>query len=90
MCASTFTMWAGLAVRQLRRDGAEMVALIDASPIPAGKLCDWSKWNGRIRGLKLHVVYDPHADVPCCVEITSANVNDVEVGRRISIAPATT
>jgi IS4 transposase len=88
--AATFTMLAGLADRQMRRDGAAMVQLIDASPIPLGKLCNWSKWNGRIRGLKLHVVYDPHADVPHCVEITSANVNDVEVGCRTAITPATT
>jgi len=67
-----------------------MVSLIDASPIPLGKLCQWAKWNGRIRGLKLHVVYDPHADIPRCVEITPANVNDVEVGRRTPIVAGTT
>lgn len=67
-----------------------MVALIDSSPVPLGKLCKWPTWNGRIRGLKLHVVYDPQADVPRCVEITPANVNDVEVGRRTSVERGTT
>jgi len=62
-----------------------MVRLIDASPIPLGKVCSWAKWNGRIRGMKLHVVYDPLDDVPSCVEVTPANVNDVEIGRQIPI-----
>jgi hypothetical protein len=52
-----------------------VVRLIDASPIPLSKVCHWAKLNGRIRGMKLHVVYDPVADVPTCVEVTPANVN---------------
>jgi putative transposase len=67
--------------RRCRQEGAQMLRLIDASPIPLGKLCDWAAWNGRIRGMKMHVVYDPHAERPCAVEVTAANVNDVEVGR---------
>lgn len=84
--AETFALLSAQADRQTRQNGAAMVTLIDASPIPLGKLCKWPAWNGRIRGLKLHVVYDPQADVPRCVEITGANVNDVEVGRRTPIA----
>ena len=83
--ADTFTILSGMADRQTRREGAEMVRLIDASPIPLGKVCRQAKWNGRIRGMKMHVVYDPKGDVPRCVEITPANVNDVEVGRQTTI-----
>jgi putative transposase len=32
--------------------------------------------------MKMHVVYHPGNDVPACVEVTSATVNDVEVGRQ--------
>ena len=88
--AQTFAMLADMADRQVRREGAEMVRLIDASPIPLGKICQWAKWNGRIRGMKLHLVYDPVGDVASGVEITPANVNDVEVGQRTEIKPATT
>jgi putative transposase len=88
--AELFGMLARNADRASRREGAAMVKLIDSSPIPLGKLCQWAKWNGRIRGLKLHVVYDPHADVPHCVEITPANVNDVEIGCRTPIVRGTT
>jgi putative transposase len=88
--AETFAMLSANADRATRQEGAQMLALIDSSPIPLGKLCQWPRWNGRIRGLKLHVVYDPQADIPRCVEITPANVNDVEVGRRTPIVRGTT
>jgi putative transposase len=83
--ARTFTMLAEQADRHTRREGTEMVRLIDASPIPLGELCKWAKGNGRFRGMKLHVVYDPVGDVPHWVAITPANVNDVEIGRRTRI-----
>ena len=88
--AETFTMLSTAADRQTRREGAAMVHLIDSSPIPLGKLYKWPKWNGRIRGLKLHVVYDPSADIPACVEVTPANVNDVEIGQQVPVKAGTT
>ena len=88
--AQVFAMLADTADRQTWREGTEMVRLIDASPIPLDKVCKWAKWNGRIRGMKLHVVYDPLADVPTCVEVTPANVNDVEIGRDVPIKAGTT
>jgi IS4 transposase len=88
--AQTFTMLSQMADRQTRRDGAEMLRLIDASPIPLGKVCGWATWNGRIRGMKMHVVYDPQADVPRCVEITPATVNDIEIGRQVAIEAGAT
>jgi putative transposase len=83
--AQTFAMLTEKADRRTRQEGSAMVRLIDASPIPLGKLCKWAKWNGRIRGMKMHVVYDPTSDVPRCVEITPANINDVEIGRQVKI-----
>ena len=80
--ADTFALLAAKADRHTRQEGAEMVRLIDASPVPLSKLCKWAEWNGRIRGMKLHVVHRPDEDWPCCVEITPATVNDVEVGRQ--------
>jgi IS4 transposase len=88
--AETLARLSAQADRQTRQEGGAMVSLIDSSPIPLGKLCKWPTWNGRIRGLKLHVVYDPAADVPRCVEITPANVNDVEVGRHTPVARGAT
>jgi putative transposase len=88
--AETFSLVASQLDRQTRRDGAQMVKLIDATPIPLGKVCDWAKSNGRIRGLKMHVVFDPKADCPSILDITDANVNDAQIGRTIAIEPSAT
>jgi putative transposase len=88
--AETFAMLAATADRHTRREGAEMVRLIDASPIPLGKMCKWAEWNGRIRGMKMHVVYHPQDDCPRCVEITPATVNDVEIGRQVQLEAGAT
>jgi putative transposase len=83
--AEIFAKLVATADRWMRREGSAMVRLIDASPIPLNALCNWSKWNGRFRGMKLHVVYDPTTQVPHCVDITPANVNDVEVGCQVRL-----
>jgi len=88
--AQTFAMLAEMTDRRTRQEGAEMVRLIDASPIPLGKMCKWAKWNGRIRGMKMHVVYHPEQDCPRDVEVTPANVNDVEIGRQVAIEAGAT
>lgn len=77
----TFAMLSGQLDRTSRATGQAMVRLIDSTPIPLGQLCKFATWNGRIRGLKMHVVYDPHTDRPCSFEITPATVNDIEIGR---------
>lgn len=88
--AQTFAALSATAGRQIRQEGMEMVRLIDASPIPLGRVCSWAAWNGRIRGMKLHAVYDPRIDVPMCVEVTPANINDVEIGRQVPVQSGAT
>jgi len=90
MFAETFGLVADQLDRQTRRQGAQMLRLIDSTPIPLGKLCDWAKSNGRIRGLKMHVVYDPKADHPRILDITDANINDAQIGRSIAIVSGAT
>jgi putative transposase len=81
--SETFAKLSTMANRQARREGDELLRLIDSSPIPLGKVVSWAKENGRIRGLKLHVVYDPVADTPTFVDVTDTNVNDI--GRKVPI-----
>jgi putative transposase len=81
----TFSQLSGLADRLTRKQGGEMVRLIDAAPVPLGRVVDWAKRNGRIRGLKMHVVYDPAADNPTFVDISHANVNDIEISRTVPL-----
>lgn len=88
--AEIFATLSGLVDRGLKREGKEMLRLIDATPIPLEQLVTWAKWNGRTRGLKLHVVYDPNADHPRLIEITPATVNDVQVGKTVPIETGAT
>jgi putative transposase len=88
--AAAFALVAAQIDRRARREGHEMLRLIDSTPIPLGKLCDWAKTNGRIRGMKMHIVYDPKADLPRVLDITDANVNDAQIGRTINIEPGAT
>jgi putative transposase len=88
--AEVFERLSGLADRVLKREGAQMLRLIDATPIPLDDLVTWAGWNGRTRGLKLHVVYDPAADHPRRLAITPANVNDVTVGQQVAIEAGAT
>lgn len=83
--SETFSRLSQFADRLVRRDGDEMIRLLDSTPVPLGKVVDWAKRNGRIRGLKMHVVYDPVSDTPSLAEVTDANVNDIEIGRTVPI-----
>jgi putative transposase len=83
--AEAFAMIANQLDRQTRREGKQMLRLIDSTPIPLGQLCAWAKSNGRIKGMKMHIVYDPNADCPRILDITNANVNDAQIGRTIAI-----
>lgn len=88
--AETFALLAGALDRRTRGEAQDLVRLIDSTPIPLSKLCDWAKSNGRIRGMKMHVVYDPESDRPSVLSVTNANVNDVEIGRTIAIEKGAT
>ena len=88
--AETFDRLSCLADHAAKREGSEMLRLIDATPIPLDEVVTWAEWNGRTRGLKLHVVYDPKADHPRRIEITPSTVNDVEVGNRVPIEAGAT
>ncbi len=88
--AELFGLLVAQAAPSLRRDGREMVRLIDSTPIPLGKIVDWAQWNGRIRGLKLHVAYDPKADMPERLSITPANINDITFARQMPIEQGVT
>jgi putative transposase len=88
--AETFEKLSGLADRTLKREGAEMLRLIDATPIPLDQLTSWADWNGRTRGLKLHVVYDPGSDHPRRLAITPSTVNDVTPTQQVPIEAGAT
>jgi len=88
--AELFTQLSQRLDRKTKREGDDMLRLIDSSPIPLARIHEFARSNGRIHGLKLHVVHDPRADRPVSVDITPANVNDVEIGKKTRIEAGST
>jgi putative transposase len=88
--AEVLSMVAALTDRSTRAEAKNLLRLIDSTPIPLGRVFDWAKSNGRIRGMKAHVVYDLGRDLPQILDITDANVNDAQIGRQIEIEPGLT
>lgn len=80
-------------VEQLKNEGKKVLKKLD----PAIQLLDatgimlkergheWAKDNGRIRGLKIHTVYDYDLASPVYFSITNANVNDIEEAEKLSL-----
>jgi IS4 transposase len=80
---------AGLG-RKPRSEAKNILQLIDSTPVPLSRLFACAASNGRIHGMKLHVVYDPDDACPKAVAITPANVNDIAFGRGLAIVPGVT
>lgn len=76
--------------RKPRREAANVLQLIDSTPVPLSRLFACAASNGRIHGMKLHVVYDPGEACPQASALTPANVNDITFGRDLAIKPGVT
>jgi len=87
--AELFAVLARQASRHVRTEGEEIVRLIDSTPILL-KQVKWARWNGRIRGLKLHVLYEPKDDLAEQLAITSATTNDIAFGHEVPIERGST
>lgn len=71
--------------RKHRKDVAFAMRMIDSTPIPLGERFECSAFNGRIKGLKLHVVFDPSLPSPLQTDITPATINDVSFRHQIPL-----
>lgn len=81
-------MLIGQVSREVRQEGEELIQLIDASPIPLrDPRFGWAEADARTRGLKLHMGYDPRAEVADWVEISSPKLSDIAAARDVSIVP---
>lgn len=80
----------GQVSRAVRQQGRELIQLIDASPILLrDPRFGWAEADPHVRGLKLHVGYDPRSDVPDWVEVASPRVSELTVARAKPIVPGT-
>ena len=65
----------------------EMLRLIDATRVMVGKRIESWETDGAV---KLHVVYDPGADTPVRIAVTSARMNDITPAKRFPLDPGAT
>ena len=79
-----FAHMAGNANRATRRHIRDAVRILDATRIGLNGLS--AGWAGGVPGTeaaKVHVVYDPVADVPLRADLTSCRVNDITPARAL-------
>ena len=77
--------------RSLRREGEELLYLLDSTSISLkGPGFDsWTSGNStrNTQGIKLHILYADHEEIPVQHSFTAANINDIEEGRKLAIEP---
>lgn len=86
-----FGEMAAQASRGFRRATGEAVRLIDSTGVRlAGMATEWAHFSKGVCGAKAHVIYDPDADRPLYLEITTAKVNDITAAKAMPIEPGAT
>lgn len=79
----------GRVSSELRSDCKELMYLLDSTSITLkGK--NFDEWtfenrNRNTQGIKLHVLYDAHKNVPVWSDFSAANVNDVELAPTVPL-----
>ena len=79
--------------RRVRAECRDLLYLLDSTPIQLkGYGYDWAEATraARTRGLKLHLLYAPQAEVPVYGNISTPNVNDIEDARHLAIEAGAT
>jgi len=86
-----FKAMAGLGGRGFGRHTADAVRLIDSTGLRlAGVASEWARFSKDVRGAKAHIIYDPDADTPLYLEVTSANTNDITPAKAMPIEAGAT
>jgi putative transposase len=76
--------------RKARREAKAVLQLIDSTPVMLSDMFDCATSNGRIRGLKLHVLHDLESNCPHHAVITPATVNDIIPARAMKLTKGVT
>ena len=81
-----FTVMLKQAHRGLRRTAGEAVRLIDSTSVRLSSLsANWAAFSAGVSGIKVHIIYDPHADRPTYFAVTPSNVNDITAAQAMPI-----
>lgn len=89
--AELFQALLAQAHRGLRKASAGAVRLIDSSRITLNALSrDWAHYDATCDGVKLHVVFDPHAALPVYFAVSPARENDMVQAKNMPVEPGAT
>lgn len=68
----------------------DALRLVDATTIRLSALSDWARVGVHHNAVKLHLAYDPKAEVPTFFEVTPAKTNDSTVAKAMPLEPGAT
>jgi IS4 transposase len=86
-----FTRMLQQAHRGLRRTSKDAVRLVDSTSLQLSSLsADWATFSADVFGAKMHVVYDPKAELPIYFAVTPGNVNDITPAKAMPIEAGAT
>lgn len=89
--AEVFGIVATQAHRGLRKATKQAIRLIDATSLRLSSLSkDWAAYEAHGCGAKLHVVYDPGAQMPVHFTVTAARINDIVEAKAMTIEAGVT
>ena len=89
--AELFGIVAAQTHRGLRKATKEAIRLVDATSVSLTSLSDdWASYPAHGSGAKLHVVYDPDAQVPVRFTVTAARINDILEAKAMPIEAGVT
>lgn len=75
---------------RLARHARDALRLVDATTIKLSALSGWARFGAHHNAAKLHVAYDPAAEIPTFFAITPARVNDIVVAKEMPIEAGAT
>jgi IS4 transposase len=74
-----------------RRKIGDCVRLIDSTSVQLSSLSgDWATFSAGVCGAKAHIIYDPDANQPLYLMVTSSNVNDITAAKDMPIEAGAT
>jgi hypothetical protein len=86
-----FAQMTGLLGRGFRRSTADAVRLVDSTGVRlSGVATNWARYSKGVCGAKAHIIYDPDADRPVYLAITTAKTNDITAAKAMPIEPGAT
>jgi hypothetical protein len=75
---------------RLAASAREALRLVDATTLRLSPLSGWARFGATHHAAKLHIAYDPEAQIPTFFEITPARVNDIALAKVMPIAAGAT